>query len=356
MSRGQILFVVNGLGLGNSTRCHALAEELMANGFSVDILTSSNGIGYFSSFKIFQNVYRLEPISYGSFNGKLSIARTLLSGHKIFAAFLKNVSSLRSLVRTNQYKCLIIDSDYTPVGLLGLRRQPVIAINNAGVVVKECERRRPLPKSILSQFWLEKLDQVFHELVPDLVISPQLSEFQIESSSCLTVPPIVRPKLADREYSGKARKILVMLSGSQFQTDLKFLDQFEGRDDLSIKVLGRQGDSRANIEFLGKLYDNRELINECDIMVINAGFSAVSEAFVLQKPAVIIPIENHAEQYINALMMAELGIAIVATPDTAHICLEKIVMDYESFRSASRLKSPSTNGVVQACKAILEKI
>jgi len=41
----RVLFLVNGLGLGNSTRCHAVIERLLERGALVTIATSGNGLG-----------------------------------------------------------------------------------------------------------------------------------------------------------------------------------------------------------------------------------------------------------------------------------------------------------------------
>ena len=39
----KILFIVNGLGLGNSTRCESIIESLIFKGKTIDIITSGNG-------------------------------------------------------------------------------------------------------------------------------------------------------------------------------------------------------------------------------------------------------------------------------------------------------------------------
>jgi len=41
------LFLINGLGLGNSTRCEAVMEHLAEAGFRIHVLTSGNGLAFF---------------------------------------------------------------------------------------------------------------------------------------------------------------------------------------------------------------------------------------------------------------------------------------------------------------------
>ena len=45
----RILFLVNGLGLGNSTRCHAVMQRLIEHGAEIQVVTSGNGLWYFQS-------------------------------------------------------------------------------------------------------------------------------------------------------------------------------------------------------------------------------------------------------------------------------------------------------------------
>jgi len=45
----RILFLVNGLGLGNSTRCHAVIEQLLTAGSDIEVVTSDNGLWFFAT-------------------------------------------------------------------------------------------------------------------------------------------------------------------------------------------------------------------------------------------------------------------------------------------------------------------
>jgi hypothetical protein len=50
------LFLVNGLGLGNSTRCHAVMQELAEGGCRLHVLTSGNGFNYFNDKPYLQSL------------------------------------------------------------------------------------------------------------------------------------------------------------------------------------------------------------------------------------------------------------------------------------------------------------
>ena len=48
----KILFIVNGLGMGNATRCHSIIEILDEHDYLTDVVTSGNGLEYFTKVKI----------------------------------------------------------------------------------------------------------------------------------------------------------------------------------------------------------------------------------------------------------------------------------------------------------------
>ena len=57
--------------------------------------------------------------------------------------------------------------------------------------------------------------------------------------------------------------------------------------------------------------DNIAYLQKADAMVINGGFSAVSEAMALGKITFVIPVPGHAEQHINARILADMGYGYV---------------------------------------------
>ncbi len=80
-----------------------------------------------------------------------------------------------------------------------------------------------------------------------------------------------------------------------------------------IHVVGRPGESRGNVTYHGRQMNNSELLKRADALVINGGYSAVSEAFALGKPVFVVPVPGHAEQFVNANLVSDLGLGFVAT-------------------------------------------
>ena len=220
----RILFIVNGLGMGNSTRCASIAHALVDLVYAVDVLTSGNGKKYFSSRTYISKTFQLSPLFYGkSRDGKLSVLKTALAAPKLLYTYLHNVKKLENIIRSHNYSAVVIDSDYL---LFWLRKRihiPVIAINNSDMVIEECRRMPIIPRSIRAQLLIEKLDYFFHTKVPDLVLSPSLLPMPAQNGKFERFSPFVRNRLMVRPPAREVRHVLVMLSGSQFHSRAAFL-------------------------------------------------------------------------------------------------------------------------------------
>lgn len=358
MPEKKILFIINGLGLGNSTRCSAVIHELFAAGYKIDVISSANGFSYFRNSDEVSELFSFQALLYGKANGKLSILKTLLSLPKLSLLFIKNCFFLHSLLKKSDYAAVIFDSDYSVASLICKRGRPLlIAINNASIVIEECRKLPALPRNILMQYWVEKLDYLFHLLIPDIVICPIFKKNENSDHSRIKyTTPIIRSGLNIGKQKKHVRNILIMLSGSQFGSDISFLKKLPKFEGIEINVIGKDGESSDEIHFYGKVFDNRHLIDAADMLVINAGFSAISEAIVLQKPAVVIPIENHAEQLINSLLFEKHKLGLLATQDNAHEKIFELLESFEKFSDAHVRFDSTADGASAAAEFVTEAI
>ena len=348
----KLLFIVNGLGLGNSSRCDSIIQALIPLGFEVDVLTSNNGVYYFRNRDYVSNLYQFRSLYYGSSEGKLSVWRTIGSVPDFLRILISNVGYLKNLVRKNDYRAFVIDSDYSIMFLRKSLRKPIIALNNADVVIEECKKLPRLPKSIWMQYLIEHCDNLYHRIVPDIVLSPSILPKESKRESLRHFPPFVRQGLEIREPCHEVRNILVMLSGTIFGANTEFLNRMSFRTGMRVDVVGRDGESTSCITYHGKIYANEDIINNADLMVVNGGFSAVSEAIVLRKPVVVIPVENHAEQFINGRIVEDSGLGLVATMENIDVMIQKMIENYGEFVDAHERFNCPRGGAEGAGRAI----
>ena len=318
---GDILFLINGLGMGNSTRCHAVIQPLTERGHRIHVLTSGNGLKYFERQPEITSLHEMAAFFYSKRKGRISGWQTLLSSRQLWRLARDKRAQLEKLLAQLQPAVAVTDSEYA-IGPLRRAGVPVVALNNSEVVVSEYLRWHDNPRSVRSQFWfIEFPDYLFHRHFCDRVLSPSPHPGPARHPKFKRVGLIVRR--AVREAVAKAapsfplpreiRNVVFMLSGSIFASAVP-LDTFE--EPFHIDVIGREGVSSNRVTYHGRLLDNLEMLLGADTLVINGGYSAVSEALALNKPTFVLPVAGHAEQYVNARLVAELGRGYHACAET----------------------------------------
>lgn len=354
----RVTFLVNGLGLGNSTRCHAIIQRLHARGADIDVITSGNGFWYFKGRPEIRQIDEIESLYYARNNGALSVGRTLGAAADLIAIQRRNTRRVYDILREHRPAAVIADSVYAfrPARRLGI---PFLALNNADVVWRSFYRFKDRPASIKAQFYaVETMDLLFHRLIPELVISPTLDPALPASFANMhPVGPIVRQGYDAPPRTGAARKIVVMLSGSVFGTPVSFR-----RDDYpaDIHVVGRTAppdwQPRPGVTFHGKVLDTRALLVDCDLAVVNGGFSAVSEMFWMRKPMVVVPVPAHAEQWINGRTIKEMGVGLVAGVHNYEDVMLEAFSRIDEFRDGYNRIGAIPDGGEQAASLILDHV
>jgi UDP:flavonoid glycosyltransferase YjiC (YdhE family) len=356
MTSARILFLVNGLGLGNATRCHAIIQRLVESGAEVQVVTSGNGLWYFQSVPGIARLHEIESLYYGVKDGR--IGRTLGAVQDFAAILRRNGCKLASIVSGWRPDVAVTDSVYTfrPFKRSGI---PLVALNNADVVHQAYRRFKERPRSIRAQFWcVEEPDYIFHRVVPDLVISPTLDPLLPEvGGNIRRVGPIIRRGLSCGATRSPVKSVLVMLSGSRFGSPVLFA---RTAWPFGIDVVGRQAPDNwtagGRIRYHGKLLDNKLLLEKADMVVVNGGFSAVSESFSMRKPMVVIPVPHHAEQWVNARAIEHLGVGMSARESDMESALESAVGQVERFHQGYGKVGEIPDGAAQAAQLVMSLV
>jgi len=352
----RILLLVNGLGLGNSTRCYALIQRLLATGAEVEVVTSDNGLWFFADKPEVGRATEIPSLSYGQKAGRINIAATLSQLSTMLDVVRRAETVVTNTIDRFQPEAVVTDSIYSlrPVRRAGL---PLAAINNSDVVV-----RRMIsggwPATVLPQFLAVELsDYLFHRLLPELVISPRLDPTDtIEGGNFRRVGPIVRDACsAQPAQKRRPARVLVMLSGSVFGSQVTLE---RDRPGLTVDVIGRPAPSGRRVPegvfYHGKVRDSLTLMRDADLVLINGGFSAVSEALVLRKPMVVIPVPRHAEQWANGETIRRLGLGLIGTEQTLEDALDAALQHIDDFRAAFEVLPTPTNGAERAAELVLQ--
>lgn len=334
-------------------------EHLAAAGCRIHVLTSGNGLAYLQGRECLTSLTSMDSFFYSGKNGGISGWSTLSSIRKLAAIAKTKRAQLRQLLNQTTPDIAIIDSEYA---LAPLRKRgiPIIGLNTSEMIVTEYLKCRDLPKEIRSHFWLvEFSDYLFHRHFCDLVLSPFPLRTPTRHRKFRRVGLIARRSILDRSQSARIcvfpspkqlRRVVFMLSGSVHASNIRFDGQ---AIPFRIDVVGRSGESRGNVTYHGRQLNNVELLSQADALVVNGGYSAVSEAFVLRKPTFVVPVPGHAEQFVNARLVHELGLGFMATESNV---LGKLLEMYEQDRWLGLKPMPpkfEIDGAREAAQAIL---
>lgn len=350
------LFLINGLGLGNSTRCHAVIENLAAAGCSVHVLTSGNGLAYFKEHGGIASLNEMAAFYYSGTNGGVSGWSTLKSVGSLAKLAAAKRARLCEIIEKVRPDIAVIDSEYA-IGPFRKQGIPIVAINNSEVVVTQFLKHRREAQGVRSHFWfVEFSDYLFHRRFADLILSPFPLRTPTRHPKFRRIGLIVRR--AVREIAAPAaeltprqlRTVVFMLSGSVHATQVNF----DGRKfPFAVEVVGRAGESRGNVTFHGRQMNNLALLASADAFVINGGYSALSEAFAFRKPTFVLPVPGHAEQFVNASLADDLGLGFKVNEKNL---LDKLLEMHRQDSWIGRKPMPSKfeiNGDVEAAEAIL---
>jgi hypothetical protein len=267
----------------------------------------------------------------------------------------RNAAVVERVLTSFRPDVALIDSVYT-TGPMSRRGIPIVALNNADVVHTSYRLFSERPRSIRLQFYaIEEMDYLFHRARVDQVLSPSLDPAIPEvGGNVRRIGPIVRRGYALEPAAGPVKRVLVMLSGSRFGSPVALSNS---RYPFHIDIVGREAPRDAvlpaSVVFHGRLRDNTQIVRAADLLLVNGGFSAVSEAFALRKPMVVLPIPNHAEQWVNGRTIERLGVGFMADEDAIEAAMARAIAGIEDLRAAYARLPAMSDGAGEAADRII---
>ena len=344
----RILFLVNGYGLGNATRIHSIIQHL-TNKCIIDVCASDNSLKYFKKVNEIDNLFPVSHLEYGTKNGQISFLETIKKIPQNFYSIYKTRQTLKFILRSNSYDLVVLDSQFSPLFLTN--RPKLVSINNSDVIVKKILQQ----KSVATwQFFIEYLDYMYQLLVPDLVISPFFEPVK-DTKKIRHVHLLARKEFSyrNRVLSPKHHHVLIVTGGvSALSHNLSALPE---RSTSNLTVLTTASHALKKISCESPTFNANELMNKSTIIVINGGFSSVSEALAKALPMIVIPLKGHTEQKINALWVEKNKLGVVAEWETMEDSINYIKRNYVQFKK-HLMNYKKCNGSIQAASLIMKEL
>lgn len=295
-----IFYSVAGEGNGHALRAHLLIEQLQKK-YTVHVFSHGKGYRY---LKKFYPVHRI--LGFHMYYINNTVSSFLTGGINLLKFPLMLLASLRYPVLFFRYKPEIVITDFEPFCLYWAKafRVPCISIDNQHSITNTAIEKVPGQK--IAELYSRAIIHSFlpfpaHTLIMSFFFPP------VVKKNTTLLPPLIRDEvqaLKRKKHQSNGHIFVYQTSPSYTkmlfvlkQIDRKFILYGFDRDD----VLG-------NLQFK-KFNDTEHLFDlaTADAVIINGGFTTLSEALYLEKPIFAIPIHRQFEQLLNGHYLNKLA-------------------------------------------------
>ncbi|NVB82597.1 MAG: UDP-glucuronosyltransferase [Kofleriaceae bacterium] len=298
----RILYGVTGEGLGHAMRSRVVASHLRSQGHEVKLVASSRAFDYLGRY--FTDIHQIPGFALAYSRGGIARLRSARRiGRSARAALRESAELYRRPIAGFQPDACITDFDsFSHVfGLLFDR--PVISVDHHHVIDR-CRHAREIRRGMRRELAFTravvraKLPGCHHYVVTSFYRPP------VKRRDTTLVGPILRPEVLGLEptrgdhvlvYQTATRDLVAPLYAIPEQ---RFVVYGCGDGGTTANVTLRPFDEAR---FLADLASARAVI-------LNGGYTLMSEALFLGKPVLSVPLRRHGEQQLNAAYLAALGL------------------------------------------------
>jgi uncharacterized protein (TIGR00661 family) len=290
----KILYGVCGEGLGHASRSRILIRYLQKHGFEVRII--AGGKAYAILSKEFEDVLRVESPQ-GFYKGNhVRILYTLL--HTIYQTTARTPFSFLKVRR------LITDAE--PISHFAARLSHIkrISVDNPSALLY---RKYPLKIREIPAWIFLCVALKFSLFGADRYIIYDFFDEQITDPHVLFLKPLIQPGLRGQ----------VPMSGNHifvYQTSLAFTSLFSSlkKFDETFVIYGFNKE-RIDGNLIFKRFNEDVFYHDiasAKAVIVNGGFTVISEALFLKKPIFSLPIRHQFEQIFNAKCIEQMGVGV----------------------------------------------
>ena len=127
----KILFLVNGLGLGNSIRCFSIIQRLRKFKTEINLVCSGNSAWFFKDKINTENFFEIDQIQYGKKGNNLSIYNTLLLTKKNLRIIKENVKKISNIINNLNLSVSKAEKD------IGMYKSSLVKFKQAKEILEE---------------------------------------------------------------------------------------------------------------------------------------------------------------------------------------------------------------------------
>jgi uncharacterized protein (TIGR00661 family) len=304
----RILYGVTGCGLGHTMRARALAEHLVARGHTVKLAASGRAVGILARHGL--DVVAIDGMTMRFAEGAVRRGRSLLDLLRgAPAAIAHNARVACTEVLEFDPHALVTDFDSFTSILGVLMDRPVVSVDHQHVLDRfrhpRAVRRAVSTFHTASVLVTAKTPRCVHYVVTSFFFP------EPRWGTTTLVGPIVRPEVASA-IASRGDHVLVYQTASGDPRLVPALRAVRGVRFL-LYGLARE-ETQGNVEL--RRFDEARFVRDLAssrAVIANGGFTTLSEAVVLGKPVLSVPVRGQPEQEMNAAWLERLGLGARST-------------------------------------------
>lgn len=306
----HIAYAINGEGMGHASRSSVVIEFLIASGYSVSIFTAGGKPLSFLQKK-FGSAAEVTSLHMVYKDNRVRRLQTVLKALKNMRFVARDTRTIQRILDPNPPDVVITDFDFHGNLIARYYGVPVISIDNIQYITQ----------AKMSLSVRDAVDFRLNYLIAKMMVpradyffitafdSPELKNSRMRQR-VFFIPPLLRQKIL-RTTPSRGDHILV------YQTSDSYTALFSaliGSKERFIAYNVKRHNKLRNV--ICKQFDEDEFIADlasAKAVIINGGFTALTESLYLHKPVLSIPIAHHFEQRLNGMLMQQAGYGLSVT-------------------------------------------
>jgi len=315
----RIVFTVQGDGRGHMTQAIAAAQRLERQGHEVVAVTvGTNPTRTLPEFfrKSFGD--RLRPMASPGFVfqgargvAPLATARQVLGG---FGRYWESLVTIGKVIEETQPELIVnfLEPLMGVYNLLHPHQIPVVAVGHQFMLGHpEFVRCKQFA---LQQWTMRRYVSLAGARSTRLALSfyPAAS---LEHRRLFVCPPLLRDEVFDLPQDRPGRFLLAYVLNPGYMADIMRWHSAHPEVEVhcfcekpKVEPVWRYDETLSFHKLDGTKF--LRMMAECKGVACTAGFESLNEAAWLGKPLLVVPVENHVEQYLNALDAEKAGLAV----------------------------------------------
>lgn len=298
----RIIYSLCGEGMGHAIRSAILIRYLIGEGYDLIVFASDRAYKYLDTK--FENIYEISGFNTVYENNTVRNKKTFTYNMKDVPSDLQsNMRKMYKLARKFKPDIVVSDFEFYANLLAHIMKLPLISVDNMHVLTEA--NYKVSPKYVKDRIFSEAVVHAFIQNAQKILIYTYFRPPLKNLENTEYINALVRDEI--RNLTPTTGNYILVYQTSDSNEEL--IELLKNNPQIEFKIYGFHKDEKdANL--LYREFSEEQLfkdLKDARCIITNGGFSFITEALVLNKPVLSIPVNKQFEQILNAIFLQQLG-------------------------------------------------